>query len=52
MSEMSKMVFAALTQRCIQSTHFMSEMLEILYSVYSGPSGGVGYLFEPSALWV
>ena len=38
MSEMSKMVFVALTQHCIQSTDFMSEMSEILHSVYSGPS--------------
>ena len=37
MSEMLKMVFVAFTQHCIQSTDFMSEMLEILYSVYSGP---------------
>ena len=48
------MVFAAFTQHCMQSTDFMSEMSEILYSVYSGPSPlqGEGYLFEPSALWV
>ena len=38
MSEMSKMVFVAFTQHCIQSTDFMSEMSEILYSVYSEPS--------------
>ena len=38
MSEMSKMMFVAFMQHCIQSTDFMSEMSEILYSVYSGPS--------------
>ena len=38
MSETSEMVFAAFMQHCIQSTDFMSEMSEILYSVYSGPS--------------
>ena len=54
MSEMLKMVFAAFMQHCIQSTDFMSEMSEILYSIYSGPLPlqGEGYLFEPSALWV
>ena len=38
MSEMLKMVFAAFMQHCIQSTDFMLGMMEILYSVYSGPS--------------
>ena len=44
------MVFVAFTQHCIQSTDFMSETLEILHSVYSGPSPlqGGGYLFQPS----
>ena len=37
MLEMSKMVFVAFMQHCIQSTDFMSEMSKILYSVYSGP---------------
>ena len=54
MLEMSKMVFAAFTQHCIQSTDFMSETLEILYPVYSGPlphqEGRL--LCEPSILWV
>ena len=31
MSETLEMVFAAFMQHCIQSTDFMSEMLEILY---------------------
>ena len=31
MSEMSKMVFVAFTQHCIQSTDFMLEASEILY---------------------
>ena len=54
MSETLKLVFAAFTQHWIQSTDFMSEISEILYSVYSGPLPlqGEGYLFEPSALWV
>ena len=54
MSEMSKMVFAAFMQHCIQSTDFMSEMSEILYSVYSGllPCQEGRLLCEPSILWV
>ena len=45
MSKTLKMVFVAFTQHCIQSTDFILEMLEILYSVNSGPSplqGGKG----------
>ena len=54
MSEMSKMVFAAFMQHCIQSTDLMSETSEILYSVYSGPSPHQEgrLLCEPSVLWV
>ena len=54
MLEMSKMMFAAFTQHCIQSTDFMLEMSEILYSVYSGPSPHQEgrLLCEPSVLWV
>ena len=54
MLEMSKMVFVAFMQHCIQSTDFMSETSEILCSVYSGssPFQGGGYSFEPSVLWV
>ena len=52
MSETLKIVFPAFLQHSIQSTDFMSEMSEILYSVYSGPSPlqGEGYLFGPSAM--
>ena len=57
---MSKMVFAAFTQHCIQSTVTYLTHVEdvedttVLYSVYRAPrpSRGEGYLFEPSALWV
>ena len=54
MSEMSKMVFVAFMQHCMQSTDFMSEMSEILYPVYSGPSPHQEgrLLCEPSILWV
>ena len=54
MSEMSKMVFVAFKQHCIQSTDFMSETSEILYSVYSGPSPcqEERLLCEPSVLWL
>ena len=55
MLEMSKMVFAAFMQHCIQSTDFMSETSEILHSVYSGPSPhleGRLIIAIPSILWV
>ena len=55
MSEMSKMVFVAFTQHCIQSIDFMSETSEILYFVYSGPSPhqeGRLVVAIPSVLWV
>ena len=54
MSEMSKMVFVAFTQHCIQSTDFMLETSEILYSVYSGPlpHQEERLLCEHSILWV
>ena len=52
MSEMSKIVFVAFMQHCIQNTDFMLETLEILYSVYSGPSPHQEgrLLCEPSVL--
>ena len=55
MSRMSKMVFAAFTQHCIQSTDFMLETSEILHSVYSGPSPHQEerlIVAIPSVLWV
>ena len=60
MSKMSKMVFAAFTQHCIQSTvtHLthVEDVEDAKYycTLYTGPLAppGEGYLFEPSALWV
>ena len=50
-----KVVFAAFTQYCIQSTYLMVHKLKVLkvYSVYRGPlSLQEGSLFEePSILW-
>ena len=54
MSEVSKVVFVAFTQHCIQSTVTHVRGVEGYVLCIQGPSPlqGEGYLFEPSALWV
>ena len=59
MSEVSKVVFVAFTQECIQSHVTQVRGVEgvkyyVLYSVYTGPSLlQEGRLFEkPSVLWI
>ena len=65
MLKMSKMVFAAFTQHCIQSTvtHFVNHIKGVkcvkyykLYSVYRASCSpkGEGYLLfeKPSILWI
>ena len=55
MSEVSKVVFVAFTQHCIQSTVTHVEGVEGYWTLYTGPltpPRGEGYLFEPSTLWV
>ena len=43
MLEMSKMVFVAFMQHCIQSIDFMLETSEILYSVAPHPTRRKGF---------
>ena len=55
MSEVSKVVFVAFTQHCIQSTVTHVGGVEgycTLYTVASCPCQEEGYLFEPSVLGV
>ena len=55
---MSKMVFVAFTQHCVQSTvtHLThvedDENAKYYCTLYTGPLTPPGYFFEPSALWV